>query len=120
MDAATTTAAKCPHARARVPANGGSPPRHEVSLEVLRHSQRASMSMGTSDRHIDHVEDAPIPVPAGPIQIQAEVRPKQPVLVYFHSGRWVMGNLDSHDPRCRALANGATCFASSIGYRLAP
>jgi acetyl esterase len=43
-----------------------------------------------------------------------------PVLVYFHGGGWVIGNIDSHDSVCRHLANGARCAVVSVDYRLAP
>jgi acetyl esterase len=43
-----------------------------------------------------------------------------PVLVYLHGGGWVIGNLDTHDGTCRALANAAGCVIVSVDYRLAP
>jgi len=43
-----------------------------------------------------------------------------PVLVYFHGGGWVIGDLDTHDVLCRSLANGAGCAVASIDYRLGP
>ncbi len=43
-----------------------------------------------------------------------------PVLVYFHGGGWVIGDLDTHDSLCRALANGAGCAVVSVDYRMAP
>jgi acetyl esterase len=43
-----------------------------------------------------------------------------PVLVFFHGGGWVIGDLDTQDGACRALANGAGCLVVSVGYRLAP
>jgi len=43
-----------------------------------------------------------------------------PVLVYFHGGGWVVGNLDTHDPTCRALTNATDCVVVSVDYRLAP
>ncbi len=49
-----------------------------------------------------------------------EGSPPMGVLVYFHGGGWVLGDLESHDPVCRALANGAGCVVVSIDYRLAP
>ncbi len=42
------------------------------------------------------------------------------LLVYFHGGGWVIGDLDSHDNVCRALANGSGHAVLSVDYRLAP
>jgi len=46
--------------------------------------------------------------------------PNLPLLVYYHGGGWVLGNIDSHDGVCRALSMQAECAVLSIGYRLAP
>lgn len=43
-----------------------------------------------------------------------------PLLVYFHGGGWVMGDLDTHDGVCRFLAAQAEVAILSVGYRLAP
>jgi acetyl esterase len=42
------------------------------------------------------------------------------LLVWFHGGGWVLGDLDSHDDLCRALANRGGFCVLSIDYRLAP
>lgn len=42
------------------------------------------------------------------------------LLVYFHGGGWVLGDLDSHDDVCRRLANGSGHAVLSVDYRLAP
>lgn len=42
------------------------------------------------------------------------------LLVYLHGGGWVIGDLDSHDAVCRALANGSGHAVLSVDYRLAP
>ena len=43
-----------------------------------------------------------------------------PVLVYFHGGGWVIGDLDTHDTLCRELANGSGCAVVSVDYRMGP
>jgi acetyl esterase len=40
--------------------------------------------------------------------------------VYFHGGGFVRGDLDTHDPLCRRLANTSGCTLLAIDYRLAP
>jgi acetyl esterase len=64
--------------------------------------------------------------PAGPIPLRLyrgngidKGRP-QPALVYFHGGGWVIGDLESHDQLCRALANAVPCIVVAVDYRLAP
>lgn len=42
------------------------------------------------------------------------------LLVYYHGGGWVIGNLDSHDAICRSLANRMGHAVLSVDYRLAP
>ena len=49
----------------------------------------------------------------------AKHRPR-PILVYFHGGGWVQGNLDSHDGVCGKLAKWSNCIVISVDYRLAP
>ena len=43
-----------------------------------------------------------------------------PVLVYYHGGGWVIGDLDTHDTLCRELANGAGCAVVAVDYRMGP
>jgi acetyl esterase len=43
-----------------------------------------------------------------------------PVLVYFHGGGWVIGNLDVVDKPIRALANAAGCVVVTVQYRISP
>lgn len=42
------------------------------------------------------------------------------LLVFFHGGGWVVGDLDSHDAYCRELAEEAGVRVLSVDYRLAP
>ena len=43
-----------------------------------------------------------------------------PVLVYFHGGGWVIGDLDTHDTLCRELANGSGAAVVAVDYRMGP
>ena len=42
------------------------------------------------------------------------------LLVFFHGGGWVIGDLNSHDGVCRSLANKSGHVVLSVDYRLAP
>jgi acetyl esterase len=52
----------------------------------------------------------PSGLPAGP----------NPIVVYYHGGGWVIGDLDTHDGLCRFLAAAAGTTVLSIEYRRAP
>jgi acetyl esterase len=101
-----------------------SPPAWDVPLEQLRAGMEAELAeiWGAPDE-VDEVVDLLIPGPAGPLRVRV-YRPRStellPVLVWFHGGGWVVGNLDTHDPVCRAIANRAPCVVVSVDYRLAP
>jgi acetyl esterase len=43
-----------------------------------------------------------------------------PVLVYFHGGGWVIGDLDTHDVLCRQLCVASGVAVLSVDYRLGP
>ena len=42
------------------------------------------------------------------------------IMVNFHGGGWVIGDLDTADSVCRSLAQAASCIVVSVDYRLAP
>jgi acetyl esterase len=43
-----------------------------------------------------------------------------PLIVYFHGGGFVVGDLDTHDNTCRMLARRSEARVLAIDYRLAP
>ncbi len=42
------------------------------------------------------------------------------MLVWYHGGGWVIGDLESADPTSRKLANRSGAVVVSVDYRLAP
>jgi len=42
------------------------------------------------------------------------------LMVFFHGGGWVIGDLNSHDGVCRSLANKSGHAVLAVDYRLAP
>jgi acetyl esterase len=69
------------------------------------------------------VEDVAIPSPAGSIAARVytpSMDKDLPLLVYYHGGGFVAGNLDTPDTLLRALSNAANCLIVSVAYRLAP
>jgi acetyl esterase len=73
---------------------------------------------------IDWVENITIATSTGPIgaryYIPSSATMPGPLLVYFHGGGFVAGDLDTHDNLCRFFANNANLSVLSIDYRLAP
>ena len=43
-----------------------------------------------------------------------------PIMIYFHGGGWVLGNLDTHDQVCSILVNKGKYDLISVEYSLAP
>ncbi len=71
------------------------------------------------------VEELAISGPAGAIPARLYDRAgkgsaPRPMLVYYHGGGWVVGDLDTHDGLCRFLAAATGALVLSVDYRLAP
>lgn len=69
------------------------------------------------------VRDLSIPSPGGSIGARfytPATRRPYPLLVFFHGGGFVWGDLDVHDQTCRVLCHNVECAVLSVDYRLAP
>ena len=74
---------------------------------------------------MERIEPLELPGPAGTIaaRLYMPLRPAQepaPLLVYYHGGGWVIGDLETHDDPCRFLAAHSGAAVMAIDYRLAP
>lgn len=43
-----------------------------------------------------------------------------PLIIYFHGGGWVTGNIDSYNRVCERIARKTGCRVASVDYQLAP
>lgn len=83
-------------------------------------------ALGGSDIHVA-VRDITLPGPAGDIPARL-YRPidgpvdgqAKPLLVYYHGGGFVIGDLDVFDAFCRLTCRDGDVAVLSVGYRLAP
>jgi acetyl esterase len=99
----------------------GLPPNHLVSPSQARINMKSRPRAAGPE--VARVEDRLIPGPGVdiPVRIYTPTGPGPfPILVWFHGGGWVVGDLDTADPTARHLAVGATCLVISVDYRLAP
>ena len=80
-------------------------------------------SIGGLFEKVDSTRDLQIPGPAGNIPArlyQMAVDKPLPLMLYFHGGGWVIGNIDTADNIARFICKRAGCHVLSIDYRLAP
>lgn len=45
---------------------------------------------------------------------------KNKLLIFFHGGGWVVGNIDTYSKACQNMASLTGCIVVSVDYRLAP
>ena len=98
----------------------GFPPTYALSPESAR--ERLKELFATKGEPVDRVEDFSISGPAEsiPVRLYAPAGEGHPLLVFYHGGGWVVGDIETYDALCRALSNAADCAVLSIEYRLAP
>ena len=95
----------------------GLPPMHELSPAQARESYRAMRVPSTIELH--EIRD----IEAGGVKCRlyrSSAATTAPLLIYYHGGGWVIGDLDTHDDICRKLARDAHCSVIAVDYRLAP
>jgi acetyl esterase len=91
--------------------------REEVRAEAALFADARSLP-------VQSVRDLTVPTPAGGVgarlYVPHGVAAPSPLLVYFHGGGFVCGDLETHDPTCRFLAREGGVRILAIGYRRAP
>lgn len=103
---------------------------HELPVEVARRSfYKLMYAYREEPEAVESVADIEIPRrehAGGPLLARLYRpldRPPEavlPVMLWLHGGGWVLGDLASYDPWCRALANACGIAVLALDYRLAP
>jgi acetyl esterase len=92
-------------------------------VDAARGQLRTLAASFKQDILVTSVTNLSIPGPAGPIGVR-HYRPingdGEPLLVFFHGGGQVIGDLDTHDDLCRQVCREGGLHVLSVDYRLAP
>ena len=122
MDPSQMDADSIAYLKSRPPAPAVRPP-----PEVLKEDYRRRRLTTQPDLpQVDRVKEYAVPGPGGAIPVRVyrgagtADKGALPVLVFFHGGGWMLGDLDSHDWLCRSIANAAPCAVVNVDYRLSP
>lgn len=103
----------------------GSPPLCEQTVEQVRAGiGAASRQLAAPSANVHDVVDRSIPGPGGPIAVRVYAARASdvplPLVVYFHGGGFVAGDLDTHDGIARHVCRHADAIVVNVDYRLAP
>ncbi len=118
-----------PQARALMDlmADRGVPPTHTLSPAEARAFYRERRTFTQPEPpQVAAVRELTATTPQGDIPLRlyrplgSDATTVLPVLVYYHGGGWVIGDLDTHDTLCRELANAAGCAVVAVDYRMGP
>jgi acetyl esterase len=104
------------------------PPLESFTPQELR-ALRAKMAETPAELqvNISNVDDFYLKGSLGPIKVRKysnnlskEPDKKNPLIIYFHGGGFVMGDLESHDLVCRHLCKETEATIIAVDYKLAP
>jgi acetyl esterase len=101
------------------------PKAHEIGAVAARQLMAAGRELMDLPRgELAVVRDLTVPGPAGAIPVRLydprDARAPGPMVIFFHGGGFVLGDLESHDPGCAAIARGLDLPVLAVDYRLAP
>jgi acetyl esterase len=92
--------------------------------EARRNLKRRARAFAGTPVPMARVEELSLPGPAIAIPARLYVPrdddTRRPLVVFYHGGGWVVGDLETHDATCRFLAREADASVLSVDYRLAP
>jgi acetyl esterase len=104
-------------------ASFGTPALTSGSVAEVRQYLLEMQKLAGKPEPVAKVEDRKLPESAGNLAVRIYTPQGSgpfPILVYFHGGGFICGDLNSFDSQCRALTNRVGCLVVSVDYRLAP
>lgn len=93
------------------------------AVKSRRHFRREMLSIAGKPTDVAQVKNFQIDGPASKLNVRhylPEQHQGAPLLVFYHGGGFVVGDLDTHDEACRLLCHYGRMQVLSIDYRLAP
>jgi acetyl esterase len=105
-------------------AAAGGPPIYTLTPDAAR-KVLSDLQSAPVEAPIADFEDRTLPVgPTGATRIRIfrprGARKRLPVVMYFHGGGWILGDVDTHDRLVREIADGAHAAVVFVGYDPAP
>lgn len=107
-------------------AAAGAPPLDAIPPVLIRAGYRAQRVAQNANSSPSEVEARDLAIAGADaalnarLYIPATAPTPGPLLVYFHGGGFVIGDLETHDGHCRRLAAFSGARVLAIDYRLAP
>lgn len=102
----------------------GLPPVTDVTPAQARANATTSRRAVEVDiEPVGRTEDRIISGPGGPLPLRiyrSDDRDHLPLIMLFHGGGWVVGDLETEDTTCRGLCRRVGAVVVSVDYRLAP
>jgi acetyl esterase len=98
---------------------------YELPLPEARNMLHASRHVADAPvGELAVIRDIAMEGPGGPLRLRLydarEERGSGPLMVFYHGGGWVLGDLDTHEPFCAEIARLMDLPVVAVDYRLAP
>ena len=97
---------------------------HGDPVATRANNRELTASLDEPNLRVAEIRPLSIPGPAGVIPARHYRPPAAdgpaPLLVFFHGGGFVFGDLDTHDAACRLICRDAGVHVLAVDYRLAP
>ena len=98
---------------------------YELPLPEARNMMHASRHVADAPvGELAIIRDLTMDGPGGPLKLRLyDARAERgagPLMVFYHGGGWVLGDIDTHEPFCAEVARQMDLPIVSVDYRLAP